>query len=75
MVKIEEVTHNGLKLFIRGTSVSISRMWRGYVLCRTRVNENVAPSLIACVNRYCREKIPENYTVEFIPYDWMVNAK
>jgi hypothetical protein len=31
-----------------------------------------APNLIAYVNRYAQEKIPEDYTVDFIPYDWTV---
>lgn len=31
-----------------------------------------SPSLIAYVNRYAREKIPEDYKVEFIDYDWTV---
>jgi len=39
------------------------------------VNEKVAPSLIAYVNRYREEKIPENSAVEFIPYDWAVNTQ
>ena len=29
--------------------------------------------LIAYVNRYAPEKIPEDYQVEFIDYDWTVN--
>ncbi len=32
-----------------------------------------APSLIAYVNRYRREPIPDDYEVEFIPYDWTLN--
>jgi hypothetical protein len=32
-----------------------------------------APSLIAYANRYRDEKIPEDYRVEFIPYDWTLN--
>ncbi len=32
-----------------------------------------APSLLAYVNRYRAERIPEDYEVEFIPYDWTVN--
>jgi hypothetical protein len=39
------------------------------------VNNQVAPSLIAYVNRYRTEKIPEHFTVEFIPYDWTVNTQ
>lgn len=34
------------------------------------VNSKQATSLIAYVNRYRRDKIPEDYAVEFIPYDW-----
>jgi hypothetical protein len=32
-----------------------------------------APSLVAYANRYRDEKIPEDYRVEFIPYDWTLN--
>jgi len=32
-----------------------------------------SPNLIAYVNRYAPEKIPENYQVEFAEYDWTVN--
>jgi len=32
-----------------------------------------APSLIAYANRYREEKIPEDFKVEFIPYDWTIN--
>ena len=34
-----------------------------------------APSLIAYVNRYRAERIPEEYEVLFIPYDWTVNRQ
>jgi len=34
-----------------------------------------APSLIAYVNRYLNRKIPADYRVEFIPYDWRVNKQ
>jgi len=34
-----------------------------------------APSLIAYVNRYLDTPIPEDYRVEFIPYDWRVNRQ
>jgi hypothetical protein len=34
-----------------------------------------APSLIAFVNRYRKEKIPEGWKVEFIPYDWRLNSQ
>jgi hypothetical protein len=32
-----------------------------------------APSLVAYVNGYREEPIPEGYAVEFIPYDWTLN--
>ncbi len=32
-----------------------------------------SPNLIAYVNQYAPEKIPENYQTEFIDYDWTVN--
>lgn len=32
-----------------------------------------APSLIAYVNRYRAETIPDGFEVEFIPYDWTLN--
>lgn len=32
-----------------------------------------SPSLIAYVNQYASEKIPDDYQVEFIDYDWTVN--
>lgn len=34
-----------------------------------------APSLIAYANRYRAEPIPADYKVEFIPYDWTINAQ
>ena len=34
-----------------------------------------APSLIAYANGYRDEKIPEDYRVEFIPYDWTLNRQ
>ena len=39
------------------------------------VNETVAPSLISYVNRYREEKIPKNFEVEFILYDWTINTQ
>jgi len=33
-----------------------------------------APSLIAYANRYRAEPIPENFCIEFIPYDWRINS-
>lgn len=35
----------------------------------------VAPTLIAYVNRYTAVEIPSEYDVEFIEYDWRVNAQ
>jgi Protein of unknown function, DUF547 len=35
----------------------------------------VAPSLIAYVNRYRATPIPEDYRVEYIPYDWTINRQ
>lgn len=34
-----------------------------------------APTLIAYLNRYLESPIPENYQIEFIPYDWRVNSQ
>jgi hypothetical protein len=34
-----------------------------------------SPSLIAYANQYRTEKIPGDWKVEFIPYDWMVNRQ
>jgi hypothetical protein len=34
-----------------------------------------APSLIAYVNRWRREPVPEDFRVAFIPYDWSVNRR
>ncbi len=34
-----------------------------------------APTLAAYVNRYRESKVPEEYRVEFIPYDWTVNRQ
>jgi len=39
------------------------------------VNERVAPSLIAYVNRYRTQKAPEDFAVEFIPYNWLLNTQ
>lgn len=35
----------------------------------------VAPSLAIYVNRYREKLVPENYPVEFIPYDWTINRQ
>lgn len=34
-----------------------------------------APSLVAYVNRYREDELPEDYRVEFIPYDWTINRQ
>ena len=34
-----------------------------------------APSLVAYVNRYREEPIPEAYSVSFIPYDWTLHQR
>lgn len=34
-----------------------------------------APSLIAYVNRYREQTLPERLSVAFIPYDWTVNRQ
>ncbi len=34
-----------------------------------------APSLAAYVNKYRDQKVPEDYKVEFIPYDWTINRQ
>ena len=34
-----------------------------------------APSLVAYANRYRADPIPADYKVEFIPYDWTINAQ
>lgn len=34
-----------------------------------------SPTLIAYINRFASLKIPENAKLEFIPYDWTVNAQ
>jgi hypothetical protein len=33
-----------------------------------------APSLVAYANRYRSEPIPEDWSVEFLPYDWTLNV-
>lgn len=30
------------------------------------------PTLIAYINRYAPEKIPDDYSIEYIPYDWTI---
>ena len=37
--------------------------------------EAQAPSLVAYANRYREEPIPEEYSVRFIPYDWILHQR
>lgn len=39
------------------------------------VNPAQASSLLSYVNRYRKEKIPESFKVDFIPYNWTVNKQ
>lgn len=39
------------------------------------VNPKQSPNLIAYVNKYRKDKIPETYAVEFIPYDWTIDTQ
>jgi hypothetical protein len=34
-----------------------------------------SPSLAAYVNKYRDQKVPEDYKVEFVPYDWTINRQ
>lgn len=34
-----------------------------------------APSLAAYVNKFRDHKVPDDYKVEFIPYDWTINRQ
>ena len=34
-----------------------------------------SPTLIAYINRYASVKIPEDYRIEFVDYDWTVNSQ
>jgi hypothetical protein len=34
-----------------------------------------APSLAAYVNKYRDQKVPEDFKVEFVPYDWTINRQ
>ena len=34
-----------------------------------------APSLIAFINRYREQKVPEDFTVTYLPYDWTINRQ
>jgi len=47
---------------------SILRFYKGDFVAR-------APSLIAYVNRYREEPIPDGYRVGFIPYDWALQQR
>lgn len=53
--------------------VRFSAILRWYM--KDFVNERVAPSLIAYVNRYRVQKIPVDFAVEFLPYDWTINKQ
>ena len=35
----------------------------------------VSPSLLAYANRYAEPKIPDNYAVKFLDYDWTINRQ
>jgi hypothetical protein len=50
--------------------VSFSEILRFYT--RDFVRVGVAPSLIAYANTYCQQPIPEDFRVDFIPYDWTI---
>lgn len=39
------------------------------------VGEGKSPSLIAFINKYSTEKIPEDFEVDFIPYNWTINRQ
>jgi hypothetical protein len=39
------------------------------------VNDRQAKSLVEFVNRYREQRIPEDFEVEFIPYDWTINRQ
>jgi hypothetical protein len=39
------------------------------------VGEGKAPDLISYINKYASEKIPADYQLAFIPYDWTVNRQ
>lgn len=39
------------------------------------VNPNQSPNLIEYINKYGPEKIPADYALKFIPYDWTVNKQ
>ena len=54
-------------------TVRLSEIWRFYTA--DFVNERVSPSLIAYVNRYRTQNIPEDFAVEFIPYNWTINRQ
>jgi Protein of unknown function, DUF547 len=54
-------------------TVRLSEIFRFYTA--DFVNERVAPSLIAYINRYRTQKIPEDFAIEFIPYNWLLNTQ
>ncbi len=53
--------------------VRLSEIFRFYK--EDFVGADRSPSLIAYINRYRKEPIAENFKVEFIDYDWTVNAQ
>jgi hypothetical protein len=54
-------------------TVRLSEIFRFYTA--DFVNARLAPSLIAYVNRYRTQHIPEDFAVEFIPYNWLINTQ
>ena len=47
----------------------------GYLQRHKRHLAAGAASLLAYVNRYRDDKVPESYKVEFLPFDWTLNAQ
>jgi hypothetical protein len=54
-------------------TVRLSEIFRFYTA--DFVNEKAAPSLIAYVNRYRTQHLPEDFAVEFLPYNWLLNTQ
>jgi hypothetical protein len=74
----QELEHETRKFFVErrnlridtlGKTVLLSELLRFYTKDFTPAH---APSLIGYVNRYAPEKIPADYAVNFIAYDWTV---
>lgn len=55
-----------------GGIIRLSEIFKFYE--KDFVNPRTAPSLLAFINRYLDQKVPESLKVEFIPYDWAVNS-